>query len=106
MNGLQMYCEVEGSGDPLVYIPNTFGFARLVSCPTLIQNHSVITMDLQGHGRTADVRGRPLSIEQYAKDVVGLLKHLGVARADFFGFSFGGILLRISALRCVGERDP
>lgn len=55
-------------------------------------------MDLQGHGRTADIPDRPLSIEQYARDIVALLKHLGVARADFFGFSFGGDTAAMIAL--------
>lgn len=99
VNGLEMYYEIEGKGDPLVYIPNAFGFAGLVSFATLTENHSVITMDLQGHGRTRDIADRPLSIEQYADDVVGLLKHLGVVRADFFGFSFGGNAATMIALR-------
>jgi pimeloyl-ACP methyl ester carboxylesterase len=99
VNGLEMYYEIEGTGDPLVYIPNAFGFAGLISFPALTANHSVITMDLQGHGRTADIPERPLSIEQYADDVVGLLEHLGVARADFFGFSFGGNTAVMIALR-------
>ena len=90
VNGLAMYYEIEGTGDPLVYIPPAFGFAGFNSFPALIQGHSVITMDLQGHGRTADIPERPLSIEQYAEDVVGLLNHLGIAKADFFGQSYGG----------------
>src|SRR5262249_52900248 len=47
VNGLKMYYEVEGSGEPLVYIPPVFGFAGLKSFPTLTQSHKVITMDLQ-----------------------------------------------------------
>ena len=76
INGLNMYYEVEGTGDPLVFIPPAFGAAGLHSFPALVQNHSVVTVDLQGQGRTADIPERPLSIEQYAKDVVGLMKHL------------------------------
>ena len=90
VNGLNMYYEIDGTGDPLVYIPPAFGFAGLKSFPALAQNHAVITVDLQGHGRTADIPDRPLSIEQYAADVVGLLKKLGIAKADFFGDSYGG----------------
>lgn len=89
VNGLKMYYEIEGAGDPLVYIPPAFGFAGLKSFPALCQSHSVITMDLQGNGRTADIPDRPLSIEQYADDVVGLLKYLGIPKADFFGESYG-----------------
>ena len=89
INGLKMYCEIEGTGDPLVYIPPAFGFAGLKSFPALVQSHSVITVDLQGNGRTANIPERPISIEQYAKDVVGLLKYLGISKADFFGESYG-----------------
>lgn len=90
VNGLEMYYEIEGTGDPLVCIPPAFGCAGMKSFPELIENRSLITMDLQGHGRTADVPGRPLSLEQNAEDVVGLLRHLGIAKADFFGESYGG----------------
>jgi pimeloyl-ACP methyl ester carboxylesterase len=99
VNGLKMYYEIEGTGDPLVYIPPAFGFAGLQSFPALVQSHSVITVDLQGNGRTADIPDRPISIEQYAKDVVGLLKYLGFAKADFFGESYGGNTAVIIAVR-------
>ena len=99
VNGLKMYYEIEGEGDPLVHIPAAFGYAGLKSFRALTQSHSVITMDLQGHGRTADIPDRPLTIAQYAKDVVGLLKHLGVAKADFFGESYGGVAAIVIAVR-------
>jgi pimeloyl-ACP methyl ester carboxylesterase len=89
VNGLTMYYEIKGSGNPLVYIPPAFGFAGLKSFPLLTQGHSMITVDLQGHGRTADIPGRPLSTVQYAEDVVSLLKYLGIQKADFFGESYG-----------------
>jgi pimeloyl-ACP methyl ester carboxylesterase len=99
VNGLKMYYEIEGTGDPLVYIPPAFGFAGLNSFPALVENHSVITGDLRGNGRTADISGRPLSIEQYAEDVVGLLKYLGLSRVDFFGESYGGNAAAMIAVR-------
>jgi pimeloyl-ACP methyl ester carboxylesterase len=99
VNGLKMYYEIEGTGDPLVCIPPAFGYAGVNSYPALVENHTVITVDLQGHGRTADIPERPLSIEQYAKDVVGLLKHLGIAKADFFGESYGGNAAAMIAIR-------
>src|SRR5580704_10646548 len=89
VNGLKMYYEIEGTGDPLVCIPPAFGYAGVNPYPALTQNHTVITVDLQGHGRTADIPERPLSIEQYAEDVVGLLKYLGISKADFLGESYG-----------------
>ena len=51
INGLKMYYEIEGTGDPLVYIPPAFGYAGLKSFPALVQSHSVITVDLQGQLR-------------------------------------------------------
>ena len=99
VNGLKMYYEIEGIGDPLVYVPPAFGFAGLKSMPALVQSHSVITVDLQGNGRTADIPDRPISIEQYAEDVVGLLKYLGISKADFFGDSYGGDTVVMIAVR-------
>ena len=46
-----------------------------------------------------DVPERPLSIEQYAKDVVGLLKYLGISKADIFGESYGGNAAAMIAIR-------
>ncbi|HEX7111915.1 MAG TPA: alpha/beta hydrolase [Mizugakiibacter sp.] len=94
-----MYYEIEGTGRPLVYIPHVFGFAGLQAFPALLQSHALITVDLQGHGRTADIPERPLSLEQHAEDVVGLLRHLGIPQADFFGASYGGGIATLIAVR-------
>jgi len=99
INDLKMYYEIEGAGNPLVYIPPAFGFAGLKSFPALVQGHSVITVDLQGNGHTADIPARPISIEQYANDVVGLLNYLGITKADFFGESYGGNTAALIAIR-------
>jgi len=99
VNGLKMYYEIEGTGEPLVFIPPAFGFAGRESFPELVQNHSVITVDLQGNGRTADIPERPISIEQYASDVVELLKYLKISKADFLGESYGGDTVAVIAVR-------
>jgi pimeloyl-ACP methyl ester carboxylesterase len=98
VNRLKMYYEIEGTGDPLVCIPPAFGYAGVNSFPALVQSHSVITVDLQGHGHTADIPERPITFEQHAKDVAGLLKYLGIAKADFFGESFGGVIATMIAV--------
>lgn len=89
---LQLYYEVHGEGDPLVLvhgggstIESTWG--RIL--PLLARRHRVIAVELQAHGHTLDI-DRPLSFEQDADDVAALLRHLGIARADFMGFSNGG----------------
>jgi pimeloyl-ACP methyl ester carboxylesterase len=51
----------------------------------------VIAVELQGRGHTADTE-RPMTIEALAGDVVALLDHLGIAEADLFGFSLGGLV--------------
>jgi pimeloyl-ACP methyl ester carboxylesterase len=99
INGLKMYYEIEGTGDPLVYLPPVFGFAGLKSFPALVQSRLVVTVDFQGHGRTADIPEQPITLEQNAKDVVGLLKYLGISQADFFGESYGGVIATMLALR-------
>jgi pimeloyl-ACP methyl ester carboxylesterase len=55
----------------------------------LAEARQVIAVELQGHGRTADI-DRPLSYEQMSDDVAALLRHLGIERADVFGYSMGG----------------
>lgn len=99
VDGLRMYYEIKGSGAPLIFIPPAFGFAGMKSFPELEAGHSVITVDLQGNGRTNDIPGRPITIEQYAKDVVGLMKKLGIAKADFLGESYGGVTAVMIAVR-------
>ena len=98
VNGLKMYYEIEGTGRPLVYIPPVFGYAGLIEFPALAGKRQLIAVDLQGHGRTSDI-DRPMSFEQHAEDVVALLAHLKIKRADFFGESFGGTIATIIAVR-------
>ena len=99
VNGLKMYYEIEGDGDPLVFVPPAFGFAGSKSFPALAESHAVITIDLQGNGRTADIPDRPISVEQYAEDVVALMEHLDIAKADFLGESYGGNTAAMVAVR-------
>ena len=101
VNGLKMYYEIYGSGQPLVLIhgggstiQTTFG--RILE--PLSRNRQLIAVELQSHGRTEDA-DRPLSFEQDADDVAGLLKNLGIEKADFFGFSNGGSTTMQIAIR-------
>ena len=91
VNGLRLYYEIHGKGEPLVLIHgggSTIGttFGRVL--PSFAKNHRVIAVELQAHGHTADI-DRPLSFEQDADDVAELLKQLKIDKADFFGFSNG-----------------
>ena len=92
INGLKMYYEIYGEGNPLVLIHGggstiQTSFGRII--PELARTRRVIGVELQAHGRTND-RDNPLSFEQDADDVASLLQNIGIPKADFFGFSNGG----------------
>jgi pimeloyl-ACP methyl ester carboxylesterase len=91
VNGLKMYYEIHGTGLPLVVLHGAFmtigAMGAIVAA--LAEARQVIAVELQGHGRTADV-DRPFSYEQMAEDVAALIRHLGIERADVFGYSLGG----------------
>src|SRR5215470_9108186 len=91
VNGLNMYYEIHGSGEPLVLLHGGLGSTEMFSelMPHLDAIRQVIAVDLQGHGRTADI-DRPLSMEAMADDIAGLMKYLQVEKADFVGYSLGG----------------
>src|SRR5437762_4924637 len=84
---LKMYYEIHGTGRPLVLLHGAFMSATVY--PALAENSQVITVDLQGHGRTADI-DRPFTFEQMADDVAALLKQLKIEQTDVFGYSLGG----------------
>jgi pimeloyl-ACP methyl ester carboxylesterase len=99
VNGLKMYYEITGEGKPAVYIHPMVGHCGLI--PRLTRNRQWIAMDLQGHGRTADI-DRPMTCEQHADDVAALMKYLKIEEADFFGDSFGGTIALMMAVRHLG----
>jgi pimeloyl-ACP methyl ester carboxylesterase len=92
VNGLEMYYEIHGSGEPVVLLHG--GFMNITSnwegwIGELSKSRKVIAVEMQGHGRTADVP-RELSNENHADDVAALLEHLEIPRADLIGYSMGG----------------
>jgi pimeloyl-ACP methyl ester carboxylesterase len=92
VNGLELYYEIHGHGQPLVLLHGALGtiqscFAKLL--PVLARGHQVVAVELQGHGHTADV-DRPLSYEQMADDLAALMRSLDMPSADVVGYSLGG----------------
>ncbi|HEU0221171.1 MAG TPA: alpha/beta hydrolase [Paracoccaceae bacterium] len=101
VNGLRMYYEIHGSGRPLVLLHGALmsidsAFGKLI--PALAGQHRVIALELQGHGRTADI-DRPFSMEQMADDVAALMREIGTEDADIFGYSLGGAVALQVAIR-------
>ncbi len=99
VNGLQMYYEIHGAGQPLVLLHGAFSaigtsFGALL--PDLAKTRQVIGFELQAHGRTADI-DRPMSLEQMADDTAAAIRHLGIAPDDLFGYSMGaGVALQVA----------
>ena len=96
VNGLKLYYEIHGSGEPLVLLHGGLGMIETMGevLNTLAKERQVIGVDLQGHGRTAD-SDRPLRYELMGDDIAALLGQLGIAQADVMGYSLGaGAALR------------
>ena len=101
VNGLKMYYEVHGSGEPVVLLHGAFmtitnNWAGWIS--ELSKTRQVIAVEMQGHGRTADV-SRDLTSENLADDVAALLSYLKIPRADLIGYSMGGAVAMQCAIR-------
>jgi pimeloyl-ACP methyl ester carboxylesterase len=91
VNGIELYYEIQGSGRPLILLHGGLMSSEMFGpiLPALTGRHQVILVDLQGHGRTADI-DRPLDVRLIADDIVALADHLGLDRPDVVGYSFGG----------------
>jgi pimeloyl-ACP methyl ester carboxylesterase len=101
VNGLKMYYEVHGSGDPVVLLHGSFMTITNNWIPwiaELSKTRKVIAVEMQGHGRTADIK-REFSYENLADDVAALLDHLKIPSADLIGYSMGGGVAMQCAIR-------
>jgi pimeloyl-ACP methyl ester carboxylesterase len=100
VNGLSLYYEEHGSGDPLVLLHGGIGASEMFAAilDELADTRRVIAVDLPGHGHSADVE-RPLRAELLADDVAALIAHLGLERADVLGYSLGGLTALRTAIQ-------
>jgi pimeloyl-ACP methyl ester carboxylesterase len=91
VNGIDLYYETHGAGRPLILLHGGLGSGEMFGpiLPALAEHHQVITPDLQGHGRTADI-DRPIDIRLMADDIAALIEHLGLEKPDLVGYSLGG----------------
>ena len=101
VNGLKMYYEIHGSGEPLVLLHGAF---MAISgdwndwVNELAKTHKVIAVEMQGHGRTADI-DRDISYDNLSDDVAALLDYLKIPSADIVGYSLGGGVAMDCAIR-------
>src|SRR5579863_10456315 len=101
VNGLKMYYEVHGSGKPVVLLHGAF--MTITNNWTgwigeLSKSRKVIAVEMQGHGRTADIP-RDITSENLADDVAALLDYLKIPKADLIGYSMGGEVAMQCAIR-------
>jgi pimeloyl-ACP methyl ester carboxylesterase len=91
VNGINLYYETRGAGRPMILLHGGLGSGEMFGpiLPTLADHHQVIAVDLQGHGRTADI-DRPLDLGLMADDIAALIDHLDLDRPDIVGYSLGG----------------
>jgi pimeloyl-ACP methyl ester carboxylesterase len=64
----------------------------------IFENRKVIAVEMQGHGRTADIN-RDFSYENLANDIAAMLDYLKIKQADLLGYSMGGGVAMQVAIR-------
>jgi len=100
VNGINLYYETHGSGRPLILLHGGLGSGEMFGpiIPPLAANHQVIAVDLQGHGRTADI-DRPIDTRLMADDIGALIDNLGLDKPDVVGYSLGGGVAFFTAVK-------
>jgi pimeloyl-ACP methyl ester carboxylesterase len=100
VNGINLYFETHGTGRPLILLHGGLGSGEMFgpTLPQLAQQHQVIAVDLQGHGRTADI-DRPIDIRLMADDIAALIDHLRLDKPDVVGYSLGGGVALLTAVK-------
>jgi pimeloyl-ACP methyl ester carboxylesterase len=91
VNGINLYYETHGSGRPIILLHGGLGSGEMFGpvLPLLAERHQVVAVDLQGHGRTADI-DRPIDVRLMAGDIAALIDHLQLTSPDVVGYSLGG----------------
>jgi len=104
LNGINLYYEITGAGEPLVLIAG-LGYSLWMwhqMVPGLAKNFRVITFDNRGVGQSDQPPG-PYSAQMLADDTAGLIAALGVERAAVLGHSMGGFIAQALALNHPGR---
>ncbi|MDR5645478.1 3-oxoadipate enol-lactonase [Burkholderia cenocepacia] len=95
INGISLYYRVDDSkpDTPWLVLSNSLGSDVGMWAPQVsafAEHFRVLRYDTRGHGRSAAPRG-PYTIEELTSDVISLMDHLGITRANFLGLSMGGL---------------
>ena len=90
VNGMRMYYEVSGQGEPLIVVHGAYMNIPTMGgiIPRLAETHTIYAVELQGHGRTNDI-DRPITYPNLADDIAAFMDAVGLEKADVFGYSMG-----------------
>lgn len=92
INDISLYYEAYGEGSPILVLHGGSAFIETMhnQITALAADHFVVAPDSRAHGRTSDAEGVPLSYAQMADDMIALMDHLQIDKADIVGWSDGG----------------
>jgi pimeloyl-ACP methyl ester carboxylesterase len=100
LRDVEIYYEVQGKGEPIVLVPASWWPSdawNVAVVPVLSQRFQTIVFDCRGTGRSSKPQGG-YTVAQFARDCIGLLAHLGVARCHAVGFALGGQIVQAMAI--------
>jgi 3-oxoadipate enol-lactonase len=99
VNGTALHYEylTEFEDEPVLVLVNSLGTDFRIWLPfidELTENWSILLYDKRGHG-LSDVGSAPYSMEDHARDLIGLVDHIGIKKAVFCGVSVGGLIVQM-----------
>jgi pimeloyl-ACP methyl ester carboxylesterase len=99
-DGVDLYYEVYGSGEPLLLIHGNGGSSRDLTAQIahFAKNYHVIAMDSRDQGRSGDSSAK-ITYEKMTDDQAALLEHLNLGAVNVVGWSDGGVEALLLAIR-------
>lgn len=100
VDGQSVHYEEYGQGEPLLLLHGGFGTGDSLMAigKQLAEHFRVIAPDRSGHGHTAD-KGGPLTYDDMTTETIGVIEALGLGKTNLLGYSDGGIICLLLALR-------
>jgi pimeloyl-ACP methyl ester carboxylesterase len=93
VNGIELYYEMHGEGQPVLLIHGLGSSTRDwdLQVPALAAQFKVITFDVRGHARSEKPK-QPYSVKLFADDTAALIRALDLAPVHVVGISMGGMI--------------
>jgi pimeloyl-ACP methyl ester carboxylesterase len=90
---INLYYEIHGDGEPILFIHGLGSSSRdwELQVPIFSESHLVVLYDVRGHGKSDKPAG-PYSMMLFAQDTIALIKALDIAPVHVVGISMGGMI--------------